>query len=79
MSNTTEFVDYYAVLGLSSTASIQEIRGTIREKIDFLLDTDSEDSAVCAQCTLLRKIEYILCDESRRSEYDVEYQASMGC
>lgn len=79
MSATANFVDYYAVLGLPTTASIDEIRRTIREKTDFLLDTeDSEDSAVYDQCILLREIEYILCDESRRAKYDAEYQVTMG-
>lgn len=77
MATTTEFVDYYAVLGLPSTASIDEIRRTVREKIDFLLDTDSESSAVCDQCILLREIEYVLCDEARRSKYDADYQVYM--
>lgn len=79
MSISTEFVDYYAILGLPSTASVDQIRRTVREKLDFLLDTDSEDSAVYGQCILLREIEYILCDETRRSKYhvDADYQVSM--
>lgn len=77
MSTITDFVDFYAFLGLPSTASTEEIRRTVLGKIDFLLDTDSEDFAVRDQCILLREIEYILCDEVRRSEYDAEYQAYM--
>lgn len=77
MSATADFVDYYAVLGLPTTASIDQIRTTIRQKTDFLLDTDCEDSAVYDQCILLREIEYILCDESRRAKYDAEYQIAM--
>lgn len=77
MSTTTDFVDYYAVLGLPSTASVDVIRRTIREKIDFLLDTDSEDSAVFRECVVLREIEYNLCDEFRKSKYDADYQASV--
>lgn len=74
MSATTEFVDYYALLGLPVTASAAEIRRVIREKIDSLLDTDAEDSDVFDECIVLREIEYILCDVSRRSKYDAEYQ-----
>lgn len=77
MSTLTDFVDYYAVLGLPSTVPIDEIRRTVREKLDFLLDTDFEDSAVYDQCILLREIEYILCDETRRSKYDADYHVSM--
>lgn len=78
-STTTEFVDYYAVLNLPSTASIIEIRRTIRQKLDSLLDVESEDSgAVRDQCLFLHEVEYILCDESRRSKYDADYQVSMG-
>lgn len=78
-STTTEFVDYYAVLELPSTASIGEIRRTVRQKLDALLDVESEDSAaVRDQCLLLHEIEDILGDESRRSKYDADYQASMG-
>lgn len=77
MPSTTNFVDYYAFLGLPSTASIDEIRTAIRGKIDFLLDSNTEDSVVFEQCILLRKIEEILCHESRKSEYDTEYQTCM--
>lgn len=77
-STTTEFVDYYAVLELPSTASIGEIRRAVRQKLDALLDVESEDpAAVRDQCLLLHEIEGILGDESRRSEYDADYQAYM--
>lgn len=79
MSSTmTEFVDYYAVLELSSTASIGEIRRAVRQKLDALLDVESEDSAaVRDQCLLLHEIEGTFGDETRRSEYDADYQAYM--
>lgn len=78
-STTTEFVDYYAILDLPSTASIVEIRRTIRQKLDSLLDVESEESStVYDQCLFLREVEYTLCDESRRSKYDADYQVSMG-
>jgi DnaJ-class molecular chaperone len=78
MPSTTAFVDYYAFLGMPSTTSIEEIRTAIREKRDFLLDSTTEDSVVFEQCILLRKIEEILCDEARKSEYDAEYQTNMS-
>lgn len=77
MSTATDFVDYYAVLGLPSTASVDLIRRTIREKTDSLLDTDSEGSAIFDECVLLREIEDILCNESRKSKYDADYQTAM--
>lgn len=78
MSSAANFVDYYSVIGLESTASIREIRDAIREKTDFLLDSTTDQSVVYEQCLLLRKIEEILCDETRKSEYDAEYQVQMA-
>lgn len=78
MSSTTPFVDYYSIVGVPSTASIAEIRTTIRKEIDFLLDSTTEDSVVFDKCTRLREIEEILCDESLRAKYDAEYQERMA-
>lgn len=78
MSSTTDFVDYYALLALAPTASVDEIRTAIREKTDFLLDSTTDEAVVYDQCLLLKQIEEILCHESRRSEYDANYQAHMA-
>ena len=78
MSTTTDFIDYYAVLELPSTASVEQIRKTTQDKIDFLFDTDSEASAIFKEVILLREIKDTLCDETRRSKYDAEYQVAMG-
>lgn len=77
MMTTTHFLDYYSVVGVPSTASIDEIRTAIRNEIHFLLDSDIEDSVVFERCTLLYKIQEILCDESLKAIYDAEYQERM--
>ncbi|POS81581.1 hypothetical protein DHEL01_v200019 [Diaporthe helianthi] len=72
------FMDYYAAVGVPSTASIDEIRATIRNEVNFLLDSTMEDLVVFDRSTILLKIEEILCDESRKAGYDAEYQERMA-
>ncbi|KAG8159020.1 hypothetical protein KVR01_011463 [Diaporthe batatas] len=75
---TTVFEDFYAAVGVPSTASIDEISTAIRTQVNFLLDSTTEDSVVFENCTLLLKIKGILCDEYSKAEYDAIYQERMG-
>lgn len=74
---STNFTDYYALLSLPPTSSSNEIKQAVSKKIDFLMDTDSEDSSVAEMCILLKEIEYTLCDDLSRAKYDSEYEAAI--
>jgi curved DNA-binding protein CbpA len=66
-----EFIDYYKVLGINQTSSIQEIKKSFRQKAKRIhpdVGSTSEDSG--AAMKLLLKAYRVLSDPVKRREYD---------
>ena len=66
------FVDYYKLLGISFTASIEEIKEAYRRQAKMWHpDKNNQDTTYYMQ--LLNEAKFILLDVEKKQRYDIEY------
>ena len=68
------FVDYYAILEISETANLQEIKNAFRRKAIKWHPDRNPDRNTTIQMQLINEAYLILKDKDARCRYNVEYQ-----